>query len=182
MTEDVSHYYEEELLKKENWGRCRNCNKGGLLMLRCETCKQDGIVYQADLVNMHRKQKITGKELEDRVVQVMITSTIENEVELFFKVISEMMGIDNENIKDKFVNDRIEMLGEVGYSRELEYNNVQLLIKNSYYLNDFDDFETDDNNYLSMSQDEYCCMLEVGSIWLLNQYLRDLPIAPINNC
>jgi hypothetical protein len=182
MNQDVSSYYEEELLQRQNWGRCRNCNKGGLLMSRCNTCNQDGIKHQPDLVNMYRKQKITGKELEDRVIQVMVTSTKENEVELFFKVISEMMGIDNENLNEAFVMDRCEMLAEVGYSRELEYNNVQQIIRNSYYLNEFDDFETDDHNYLSISQCEFFCMLEVGTIWLLNQYLRDLPIAPINNC
>jgi hypothetical protein len=181
MNTDVSHYYEEELLQQQNWGRCRNCNKGGLLMLVCATCNQDGIVYQADLVNMYRQQKITGQELEDHVIQVMVTSTKENEVELFFKVVSEMMGIDNENLKEAFVKDRIEMLAELRYSKELEYNNVQKIIQNSYYINEFHEFETDDHNYLSISLNEYFCMLEVGTIWLLNQYLRDLPVAPINN-
>jgi hypothetical protein len=165
----------------QNWGRCRYCNKGGLLFLLCETCNQDGIVYEHDLVNMYRNQKITGKELEDRVIQVLVTSTRENEVQLFFKVISEMMGIDNENLREAFANDRIEMTTELKYSTELDYNNVQAIIKNSYYINNFHAFETDDHNYLTISISEYLCMLEVGTIWLINQYIRDVPIAPIEN-
>lgn len=176
MNQDGSDSDEE---KYKNWGRCQCCNKGGVLWLPRDTCNQDGIVYEHDLVNMYRTQKIVGTELQDRVIQALVTSTKENEVQVFFKIISEMMGIDNENLKEAFANDRIEMTIEWEFSRELEFNNVQQIIKNCYYINDFHDFETYDNNYLSISRSEYLCMLEVGTIWLINQYIRDLPVAPV---
>jgi hypothetical protein len=51
---------------------------------------------------------------------------------------------------------------------------------NSYHVYDVEEFQTKKNIYFKIQQSEYLVMLEVGVIWLLNQYRRDLVTATIS--
>lgn len=85
------------------------------------------------------------------------------------------MGVDNANIITYFANDRIELVNF------LELYNVYDVMANSYHLYDVGEYETNDHNYFDILQNEYLVMLEVGALWLINQYRRDLPMATVDD-
>jgi hypothetical protein len=140
----------------------------------CRTCNHEN-AYEDDIVNIPRNQVIVGLELKERVIETLLISQIENELFYFFKVNGDAMGIKQRCALSYFAYDRIELVSEL-----LDLNNEKDVMAHSYHVCDVTEFQTIKNIYFSIPQMEYLVMLQVGAIWLVNQYRRDLIFATVN--